>query len=99
MARRKPNETIRIQGRDYGIYVVSPRVMKRIAKEDCAGMCDMHTRQIFLVPSVDIKQTLLHELVEIANYELELGLNHPQIKAFENFWMQVLSDNVLTFHD
>jgi hypothetical protein len=85
-------------GRDYPVFVVSLRTLKKLGYGKALGVADFGKRQIYLVPHVDIKQTLLHEILEVLNYELELSLPHPKIKSLENALFQIISDNKLTFH-
>lgn len=94
-----PHTTLRILGRDFGVYIVPYEDMAKYGLEDSCGGVQFHTRRIFLVPSVDLKQTLLHEICEVLNFELELRLSHPRIKALENALYAVLSDNRLVFHE
>jgi len=44
-----------------------------------------------------IESTLLHEIIEALNINLELRLEHPQISALEAGLYQVIKDNQITF--
>lgn len=60
------------------------------------GLCDLDYKIITIANDVDhdiIASTLLHEIVEIINYHLELGLEHRQIMGLEVGLHQALVDN------
>jgi hypothetical protein len=80
--------SLKIQGRDWTVKVVSPADIK-----GNWGLTCFDSQTIKLAANLDIKATLIHEIIEVINFYAELKLPHWKIKALENGIVQALRDN------
>jgi hypothetical protein len=92
--KSKPN-TIRVLGSDYKL---AHDVHPGIGENGFYGKVEFSCRTISLRHGLDNTEkacTLLHEIIEIANADLELDLKHPQICALEKVIYSAIVDNSL----
>lgn len=93
-------ETLKILGKTFSVEMV-----ENLRQEDghsccgTVGVCDQRIRLNPGYPKECVDSTLLHEIIEAATGLLELGLEHKQISALEEFLYQVLKDNKLHFDE
>ena len=88
-----PNN-IKILGHTYAIIMIDDR------ENGDYGSLNPNTNTIRLNKNKtqsQIESTLLHEIIEALNMNLELRLEHPQISAIEAGLYQILKDNQITF--
>jgi hypothetical protein len=65
---------------------------------DCSnqGQANPNTCAINYDPSITIsaqEEALLHELIEVINFECELELKHPAIQTLSAMWHAIIKDN------
>jgi hypothetical protein len=85
--------TLRLQGRDWTVKIVDPAEI-----DGDHGQAEFTTLTIKLSADLDIKASLLHEILEVINFYFELKLPHWKIKALESGLTQALGDNKITIH-
>jgi len=87
---------LKILGHDYTVKLVD------LNETDTYGNINLNTNIIRINHNKTQSQqetTLLHEIIEALNFNLELELKHNQITALEAGLYQVLKDNRLKFYD
>jgi len=87
-------DNIKILGHNYTIIMIDDR------ESGDYGSLNPNTNTIRLNKNKtqsQIESTLLHEIIEALNINLELRLEHPQISALEAGLYQVIKDNQITF--
>lgn len=87
---------IKILGHDYTVKLVD------LNETDTFGTMNSNTSTIRINQNKvqsQIESTLLHEIIEALNMDLELNLEHRQITGLEAGLYQVLKDNRLKFYD
>lgn len=90
-----PN-TIKVLGHDYHVVIIDS------SETDPYGSMNPSTNTIRLNKNKvqsQIDSTLLHEIIEALNHDLELRLEHNQISSLEAGLYQVLKDNKLHFDE
>lgn len=83
-------ETVRIGAQTYRVLIDEPWI------EDQYGGCDTRHQRIWLSDQTGPErqaQTLIHEVIEALNFELDLELEHHQITLLEHGIYQVIVDN------
>jgi len=84
---------LKILGYNYDVCYSPPRDDGGM---ESAGRCSTG-KQVVLIDPLQCKQaqesTLLHEVIEVLNYHLELGLGHQTIMALEAGLYTVFTDN------
>lgn len=89
-------EKVKVLGHDYTILMVD------LNETDQFGTMNQNTLTIRLNKNKaqsQINETLLHEIIEALNHDLEIGLEHHQISEIEAGLYQVLKDNKLHFDE
>ena len=89
-------DKVKVLGHDYKILMVD------LNETDQFGTMNQNTLIIRLNKNKaqsQINETLLHEIIEALNHDLEIGLEHRQISAIEAGLYQVLKDNKLHFDE
>ncbi len=90
----RPNK-IRILGIDYSVTYYDQELPGTHAMGLCKnGLCEISI-SLSSHGHGHEKATLIHEIIEAANYRMELGLKHRQISGIETVLFQVLRDNNL----
>lgn len=87
-------DKLKILGHEYAVKIID------LNETDTFGNHNMNTLIIRLnrnKADSQIQSTLLHEIIEAINYNMEIELEHPQISALEAGLYQVLKDNDLKF--
>ncbi|MHB8182620.1 MAG: hypothetical protein ACYDDN_02555 [Candidatus Desulforudaceae bacterium] len=87
-------ETLKILGLDYTVKQIDDNETGQFGTHN--GNTQVIRLNINKHPD-QIASTLLHEIIEALDTNLELNLTHPQISALEAGLYQVLKDNDLCF--
>jgi len=89
-------EKVKVLGHEYSVILIDQSQVGEF------GSTDVNTLTIRLSKNKaqgQIDSTLLHEIIEALNHDLELRLEHNQISSLEASLYQVLKDNKLHFDE
>ncbi|MHB8916542.1 MAG: hypothetical protein ACYC4H_00830 [Desulfocucumaceae bacterium] len=90
-------ENIKFLGHEYAVMQVSPNDI-----EGNNGQTWLKIHKILIdrdIPQSRKESVLLHEIIEIVNAHLELGMEHRHIEALEETLYAVLRDNKMRFDE
>ncbi len=89
-------KTIKICGHRYKIKLLKDRIKEDGMENPASSFSRTNTIWIDLNQAESrIETCLLHEIIEMLNYELELKLEHRTMSELESGLYQVLKDNKL----